>query len=277
MYDKNLVINDIAKKSRHFVAKKLPVILTGVGISSMIFGTATAIKQTPKAIRLLDEDIYFREKGNEEFLKEFESDEDFRYLDYYKPIDLFKITWQCYTPTLIAFGVSTLCFIGLNSVHNRRSAALTAAYTISETALKNYKEKVVEVVGEKKEQKIREEVVKEKLRKDPVENKEVIITNKGETLCYDGLSGRYFKSDKDSIDKAVNYLNKRLIDEMYISLNTFYYELGLTGLSIGEDLGWNLDDGIVEIDFGSILASDGTPCLTLEYRTKPRHDYSFFA
>lgn len=277
MYDKNLVINDIAKKSRHFMVKNLPTIVTGVGISSMIFGTVTAIKQTPKAIRLLDEDICFREQDNEKFLKEFESDEDFRYLDYYKTIDLFKLTWKCYTPTLIAFGVSTLCFIGLNSVHNRRNAALTAAYTISETALKNYKDKVVEVVGENKEKKIREEVVKEQLKNNPVENKEVIITSKGETLCYDCLSGRYFKSDKADIDKAVNRLNRRLIDEMYISLNSFYYELGLSGISIGEDLGWNLDDGIVEIDFGSILASDSTPCLTLEYRTKPRYEYSFFA
>lgn len=277
MYDKNLVVNDIAKKSRRFVVKNLPTIVTGVGISSMIFGTVTAIKQTPKAIRLLDEDIYSREQNNEEFLEEFESDEDFRYLDYYKPIDLFKLTWKCYTPTLVAFGVSTLCFIGLNSVHNRRNAALTAAYTISETALRNYKDKVIEVVGENKEKKIREEVVKEQLTNNPVENKEVIITSKGETLCYDCLSGRYFKSDKADIDKAVNRLNKRLIDEMYISLNSFYYELGLSGISIGEDLGWNIDDGIVEIEFGSILASDGTPCLTLEYRTKPRYEYSFFA
>ena len=32
-------------------------------------------------------------------------------------------------------------------------------------------------------------------------NKEVIITSKGDTLCYDSVSGRYFKSDIGTIKK----------------------------------------------------------------------------
>ena len=39
------------------------------------------------------------------------------------------------------------------------------AYTISETALKEYKDKAVEVVGPKKEQAIRDAVAKEQLEK----------------------------------------------------------------------------------------------------------------
>ena len=42
---------------------------------------------------------------------------------------------------------------------------------------------MVETIGEKKEQTVRDAVAKERLEKNPVENKEVIVTAKGDTLC----------------------------------------------------------------------------------------------
>ena len=76
---------------------------------------------------------------------------------------------------------SAACIIGASSISARRNAALVTAYTISETALKEYRDKAVEVVGVKKEQAIRDAVAKDKLEKANVKEREFISTGRGET------------------------------------------------------------------------------------------------
>ncbi|WP_254556795.1 DUF6353 family protein, partial [Salmonella enterica] len=80
----------------------------------------------------------------------------------------------------------------------------------------------IETLGEKKEKQIREEIDKDRIKKNPVGKSEVIITGNGKTLCYDHTSGRYFESDMETIKRAVNTINKQMLDEMYVSLNDFY-------------------------------------------------------
>ena len=105
-------------------------------------------------------------------------------------------------------------------------------------------------------------------------NNQIIITDKGNTLCYDGVSGRYFKSDIETIRRAINTVNRSMTYDMYVSLSEFYDELGLEHTDVSDDLGWNLDNGLVDIDFDSRIAEDGTPCITLNYRVAPRYDFS---
>lgn len=93
------------------------------------------------------------------------------------------------------------------------------------------------------------------------------------TLCYDAVSGRYFKGDIEKIKKAECELNRQMRDEMYISLNDFYYEIGLDNIKLGDELGWNIDDGYIDLSFSSQLASDGTPCLVIDYTIAPRYDF----
>lgn len=235
--------------------KHSPEILTGIGIAGMITTTIMAVRATPKALILIDEK---KEELEAEKLP---------------PKELILTTWKCYIPATAIGTVSVLCLIGASSVNLRRRAALATAYTLSESALKEYQEKVVKTIGEKKEQAIRDEVAKDKIEKNPVSCREVIITEKGNTLCYDAVSGRYFKSDRDKIDKVINELNRRMRDEMYISLNEFYYEIGLNEISLGDQLGWNIDNGYIEPSFSYQGAEDGTPCLVIGYLVEPRYDY----
>ena len=145
-------------------------------------------------------------------------------------------------------------------------------YTLSESTLKEYQEKVVETIGEKKEQSIRDSVSKDKMVKNPV--REVILTESGgNTICYDVLSGRYFKSDRDKITRVMNELNRQMRDEMYVTLNDFYYELGLDGTKMGDILGWNIDKGYIDLAFSSQLDANGTPCLVIDYQVAPVYDY----
>ena len=63
-------------------------------------------------------------------------------------------------------------------------------------------------------------------------------------------------------------------DEMYVSLNDFYYEVGLDNIKIGDELGWNIDNGYIDLSFSSQLASDRTPSLVIDYSIAPRYNFS---
>lgn len=237
------------------IKKHSPEILTGIGIAGMITTTVMAVRATPKALILIEERK--EEIGAEKL----------------EAMDMVKTTWVCYIPAAITGTLSVACLIGASSANARRNAALATAYTLSESALKDYQGKVIEMFGEKKNEAVKDAVAKDKIEKNPVVTREVIITEKGNTLCYDAISGRYFKSDIEKIKKAECELNRQMLDDMYVSLNDFYYEIGLDSVKLGDELGWNVDSGYIDLSFSSQLASDGTPCLVIDYSVAPRYDY----
>lgn len=248
-------LSKVVKYVKAAASKHSPEILTGIGIAGMVTTIVMAVKATPKALILIEE------KKNEEGL------------DSLTPIETVKASWQCYIPSAIVGTVSIFCLIGASSANLRRNTALATAYTLSESALKGYQGKVVETIGDKKEQTVRDSIAKDKLDKNPVTTREVIITEKGNTLCYDTISGRYFKSDIDKLKKAMNELNRNMLDEMFISLNDFYYEIGLSNTKLGDDLGWNVSEGLIDLKFSSQLTDDGTPCVVMDYSIAPKYDY----
>lgn len=245
----------MVKGVKSAVSKRSPEILMGLGIAGMITTTVLAVKATPKALQKIDEAK--EEKGE------------------LKPIEVVKVAWKPYIPAAVTGIVSTACLIGSSSVSTRRNAALATAYQLSTTALSEYKEKVVETIGEKKEQVIREKIAEDKIAKNPVTNNTVFVTEKGSTLCYDSVSGRYFTSDIDYIKKVTNELNRRMLTEMYVSLNDFYRELDLPELpdiKIGDDLGWTTDAWI-QPDFTAMLTDDNRPCIVMDFLVGPRYGY----
>lgn len=244
------------KAVRMSTIKYTPEILTGIGIAGMVTTVVLAVKETPKACKLLDE--------RKDELK----------TENLPGVEIVKTTWKCYIPAAVTGAASIACIIGANSVHNKRTAAIAAAYKISETALSEYKDKVVEVIGEKKEQAVRDAIDKDHIENNPVSKQQVIITTKGESLCYDAHSGRYFKSDIEQIRRAVNNLNHQMTaGDMYCSLNDFYDEIGLSHTDMGDELGWSIEDGLLDIDFGSQITDNGEPCIVLHYNISPKYNY----
>ena len=60
----------------------------------------------------------------------------------------------------------------------------------------------------------------------------------------------------------------------YISLNEFYYALDLDGVSIGDDLGWNVARGLIELDFSAQLDTDNVPCIVIDYVVAPKRGFN---
>jgi hypothetical protein len=252
-------VSQIVKNARMAVSKHSPEILTGVGIAGMLLTTVLAVRETPKALMLIADAE--REKG-----------------DALTRVETIKACWKCYVPAAVTGITSAACLIGANSVHARRNAALATAYNLSATALSEYKEKVVETVGEKKEQAIRDKVAEERIKKDPVNSSAIIVSGGGNTRCFDTITRRRFTSDIEKIKKIVNELNRQMVHgQDYISLNEFYYELGLEGCSVGDDLGWNVTRGLIELDFSAQLDEDGVPCIVLDYTVAPKRGYNSWA
>lgn len=248
-------VKGLAKSVKYNVGKYTPQILMGVGIAGMVTTTVLAVKATPKAMLLMNEAQ--REKGSDLTVKE-----------------KIQVAWKPYIPAVATGVISVGCLIGSSNVSTRRTAAIATAYKLSETALSEYKDAVIETIGEKKEKQIKEKVASEKIKNNPVDSSQVVITGGGETLCYDTISGRYFKSDIEKIKKVENEINYALRNDDYISLNYLYDRLGLSNTSIGEDLGWNIDrDGYLEFNFGSHIADNGQPCIVLDYNVAPKYDY----
>lgn len=264
-------VSEIVKSVRMSLSKHSPEILIGVGIAGMITTTVLAVKATPKALKLIEQEKEARKADRERGV-----DEQFA-PDKISKKDIVKLCWKCYIPAVLTGTVSTVCLIGSNSVSTRRAAALTTAYKLSETALSEYKEKVIETIGEKKEKVIREAIDKDHIEKNPVKNHEVIMTGKGTTRCYDKFAGRYFDSDIDHIKKAVNELNRSMLLHDYVSLNDFYDELGLPHTKLGNDLGWSILDGYMDVEFSSHLCEDGTPCLAISYTLAPKYEYDRYS
>lgn len=255
----NTKFKDLVTGVQDSLKKHSPEILTGLGIAGMITTTVLAVKATPKAIALIEAE---KERSESEKLKTGE---------------VIKVTWKCYIPSAVTCATSIACLIGASSVHAKRNAVLATAYKLSETALTEYREKVIETVGEKKEQLIRDGMAKSRIEKKPAKQSEIIITETGSTLCFDSSTSRYFKSDMEKIKRAVNEVNARMLRDSYASLNDFYDEVGIQGVKQGDELGWNIDkDGLIELYFSSVLDANGTPCLVLDFKRPPRYEFNKF-
>lgn len=146
-------ISNALKALQKTVKKHSPEILTGIGIAGMTAAAVMAVKATPKALRMVDE-------------------KEIRDGKRLTTGEIVKTTWKCYIPPVVTGVCSAARIIGASSISARRNAALVTAYTISETALKEYRDKAVEVVGVKNEQAIRDAVAKDKLEKANVKERE---------------------------------------------------------------------------------------------------------
>lgn len=246
-------IKTMAKSVWAGAKKHSPEILIGMGIAGAASSVIFAVKATPKAMILLEE------KRQELGVEKLEAKE------------IIKTAAPVYIPTAVSFGVSVACIVGASSVNARRNAALTAAYTLSESTLRTYRDKVLETVGEDKEREIRQKAAIEQQQKTPEPQALVVSSAAGQLKCFDSLSGRYFVLTKNEIDKAVNEFNRQLRDDMRISLNDWYDLIGLDTNKLGDMLGWDIERGYVETCYASRLDEDGLPCLVVNYVEPPHY------
>ena len=252
----------IADKVGCTLRRKSPEILTGVGIGGMITTTVLAVRATPEALRRI------------EAKKKAENHKNLT------AVQTVQAAWTCYIPAGVTGTVSVACLIGASAVNGRRNAALATAYSLAENTLRDYRSKVVETIGEKKEEAILDAIDRDRVeRTPPPSNTSEVPMTEGAVapvLCFDAMFGRYFYSDVETLRRAANKLNWQMnnCSESYISLNEFYMEIGLSTVDVGDELGWRTDRGLIELRFSSQLVNGHTPCLVMSHSNPPEYGYS---
>lgn len=244
------------KQAERLIANNSPAILTAVGVVGALTTAYLTGKATWKAAELVNE-------HNQEL--------DINDL-WMPPEKKFKLVWKLYIPAAGTAALTVAAIVCSNRISSRRAAALAAAYSISERAFDEYKTKVIEKMGEKKEQAVRDEIAQDRLDRNPVVSKEIIITGDGDVLCYDAYTGRYFQSSAETMRKAQNDINQRIIHDHYASLSDFYDLIGLPQTRVSDEVGWNLDT-MLDIDISAGLSKKKEPCLVLTFDVSPARQY----
>lgn len=240
---------DVAKSE---LDEHSPEILTGLGIAGMFASVIFSIKATSKAVRAIDEK---KKELNKEKLCAKET---------------VQTVWKYYIPTAITFAAGAACIIGSDAVHSKRSATIAAAYSISETALTEYKDKVREVIGENKESDVQAELARDKVVANPPSQGTIIITGKGDTLFMEAVTGQYFRSDIEKVRRVENDLNREMRSSMTISLNDVLCSFGIRhNHKMYDHLGWDIDKHPIEFVMTPIIDDDIGVVIVIDYRYEP--------
>lgn len=272
---KSSKLTDLLEKAEVFAKKNSPVILTGLAIVGVISTAYAAYKAGPRAEKILEayhkdmKDCHPKDKEAKRAVVG----------------ETVKKMIPVMAPPIIMGGTTIACVVGSHSVSSRRIAALSAAYSLSETTVKNLNSKMEEMLGEKKARAVKDAIMKDKLKADSEKDKKIlsdgqlVIPSDGTVLCKDLYSGRLFYSNAEKIKQAIAKCSYDIISDMYISLNDFYEEIGspqLQKIPMGDDLGWNINDtinGKLPIILSALLTDDNKPCLCIDYNINVRYDF----
>lgn len=250
-------MNQLINTVKTSVITHMPGMLTGIGIASFGSAIVLAVTATPKAMQLMEE------KKKETNKDELEAKE------------ILQTSWKCYIPTAVMFGIGAGCTVAGLKVSERRGAAWATAYSLSESAFREYQDKMVEKLGEKKEKQARDEIAQEKVLNEEPKQKEALQLSRGEVVCRDITFGRKFAVNIDDIYEAQEYAKKTIGKNGigYHSINEIYEIMHVENSELGEQLGYNRSHPLRRIITSSCLDDDGMPILTIQFDPIPIPEY----
>ena len=255
------------------VEKHSPEILMGVGVVGVVATTVTACRATMKLNDILDECVETRDK-----IKSVQENPayDDRYSDEDAQKDLtinyvqtgVKIA-KLYAPSVALGVLSVGCLVGSHSVMQKRNAALSAAYLTVDKSFKEYKQRVIDRVGEEVEKEIRYGIKAEEVVETVTdeEGNETTVTETVKMMdpnlysdyarFFDEASP-YWQKDPEYnlvfLKAQQQYANDLLRAKGRLFLNDVYDMLGIEKTKAGQIVGWVYDpenpNGDNFVDFG---------------------------
>jgi hypothetical protein len=172
-----------------------------------------------------------------------------------------KLVWKHYIPTAISATLTIGSIITGARIGMKKTAAAYSVLAVTERAFDEYKTKVVEELGEKKEKAIRDEIAQDHVNEN---QPGAIVVGAGSVLCQEMHTGRYFNCDMETLRRAENRINSKLIREVEATLSDFYYMVGLPTTSYSSRTGWDCDK-MMYLQFSTSITEDGRPCLVFDY------------
>lgn len=232
-------------KMQYLLKKYSPFILTTIGAIGTITTTVLAVKATPKALELINQE----ENSRNEYLSNLEK---------------VKIAWKPYIPALISEIATVTCIYGAHFLNRKSQASLISAYAFLNNNYKEYVKKAKELYGEDADSKIKEAIVKDN-------NDEKHFLKEDNQLFFDYESLRYFETSINTVLNAENKLNQDFAANGLVTLNDFYRLLGIDTVDYGDEVGWYDEGNYYEIEFEhqKIVMDDGLECHSIDFITSP--------
>lgn len=247
-------LSTIVRQAQKIVSDNSPAVLTGMAVSGTVLTGYLTYKGTLKAVETLDSEAINQHVD----------------VTLFKTSDKLKLTWRHYAPAVGTAAATCTCMVMATRISTSRTAAMVAAFTISERAYDQYKDKVVEQLGENKHVKVRDAVAQDQVSAAP--GGSLVVVGDGDVLCFDRWSGRYFQSNMEALNKAANRINHEIIHGTYASLSQFYDEIGLEHITTSDELGWD-SNNLLELEFSTVLYKEKTPCIAIGFNVVPSRGY----
>ena len=206
---------------------------TAIGVSSGLGSVIAGIAATPENTRKLDN----------------ERDERIRLgipeMTFWEKA---KMVGPSYIPCVLLFGTSAACFILNTLKEERKIATLAGLYSMSEKSFEEYREKVKDLFGERKESKVRDEIASDKAKLATSNSVAYIYTGDGDYPCLDAWSNTKFR-----LPLRRGQDGMPLIDR--------------------SDIGWTQDDDLQFI-YTYTGDSNGEPMMVITFYPAPHPDFN---
>lgn len=242
-----------------------PIILLAAGLAAGISAVVVAIKQTSEAKEIIDAETQKKiyETGDPEAkLTKGET---------------FKLVWKKYIPVATLVVVFLLSILSSAGIVHRRYESVAAELGLLSVTSSEYADKVIETIGKKKEQDIRDSIVADKIEKAKnVEPSNAADATPDKTLFLDTLTGAKFYATYEYIRGVVNDLNEELIKypEWYVTVDDWCDKLpnvSADNMKVAKLLAWQFDTGLLNIHFVHMMDEDKvTPIIGIEHHVLPK-------
>lgn len=260
-------MNGLLCKSKSYLKRSSPTILTCVSVIGVVATTVMAVKATPKALRIIEENTGYDHDG---------------FISSPSKTEIIQLTWQCYIPAALV-GLSTItCIVGINALSKRNQASLTSAYALLNESYQRYRKAANTVYGEDADSKIKAQMAKDTyVSADGYSVYSADLDPESEKiLCYDLYSQRYFTATMAAVLNAQYHVNRNLCLRGDTTINEFYEFLGVDKIDHGDEIGWSMDElmegGVMWLDFenSQTVLDDGMECCVISALWDPnKFDY----
>ena len=258
----------LIQKGRNAVVKHCPKLLAAAAIAGTVTTAVMAVRETPKALELLE-------------AKKKQLD---------RPVltkkETIQTVWKCYIPSAASGLLTVTAIVAGNSIWAQRNTELAIAYSLGQSAMRLYSQKVASEVGITKAIQIHEEV--QTTQQLPVQGKLIPLDSYSNDPkdkveeYYEYYSGNTFHASRNQIEAAIDEFNSTYIlgNDGRGSLNQlyscFHNDAELPQIGSGDLLGWKYDEkfceGVVPMvtpemnKYGNLRA-------VLDYFNPPKYDF----
>jgi len=253
-----MTLSTLLKQGSKVVADHAPALLTALGVSGTVATAVLASKasyQASEVIRASEPDHVGAAGTRKQRIKE-----------------RFPLVWKLYVPPVTTGVVTVGAIICANRVSAKRVTAAYSLLAMTQQAFSEYQDEITDMLGAKKEQAARDNIIQKKIAGDDIELHNVHIPE-NQQLCCEVYTGRYFSGTMEGLRKSMNELNAQINQNKYATLDDWYFLIDVQGTQFSDTHGWTSDRGLLDLVFTSALTTDGKAVLAFKYNyLAPVHD-----